>query len=283
MDRTWLRADLGRFLAIEVVPLDQALDRLRQLPTDEIVILDQAGDAAIRNVVADLEMMPQRTRLLRSSGTSPEAVELVAPALRWRDRIIKRALDVTVASALLVFLAPFLLLVAGAIRFTTPGPVLFRQPRYGLGCQIFECLKFRSMYHQASDAGAEQLTQRGDPRVTRVGRLIRRASIDELPQLINVLKGEMSLVGPRPHPVQAKAGNRLYEEVVEDFARRYRVQPGLTGLAQITGLRGNTDTEEKLVRRFERDLVYIRSWSLGLDLAILARTPWVSLKGDNAY
>ncbi|MCB2055413.1 MAG: sugar transferase [Geminicoccaceae bacterium] len=192
-------------------------------------------------------------------------------------------MDVLGSIALLLFLAPLMLLVALAIRLESRGPVFFVQPRYGLGCRMFDCVKFRSMRTDACDRDARQLTRRGDPRVTRVGAFIRRTSIDELPQLFNVLTGDMSLVGPRPHPVQARAGDRLYEEVVADFARRYRVPPGLTGLAQVAGLRGATDTEDKLVRRFELDLAYIASWSIWLDLAILARTPWASLKGDNAY
>ncbi|MCB2012716.1 MAG: sugar transferase [Geminicoccaceae bacterium] len=227
--------------------------------------------------------MPQRSRRVRRRDETLEFAEIVAPALDWKGRLLKRSLDVVGASFLLVFLAPLMLVTALAIKLDSRGPVFFRQPRYGLGCQIFDCLKFRSMYADRLDTRAERLTTRNDPRVTRVGAFIRRTSIDELPQLINVLRGEMSLVGPRPHPVHAKAGDRLYEEVVEDFARRYRVQPGLTGLAQVTGLRGNTDTEEKLVRRFERDIDYISTWSIGLDLSILLRTPWASLKGENAY
>ena len=279
----WLRADLGRLAGVDAVPFDEALDHLRDHSVDEVVIDDPGDPELIARLVGDLEMMPPRTRLLSRREGRLEAELLVPPALRWRDRVIKRALDVVMASALLVFLAPLMAVVALAIKLDSPGPVLFRQPRFGLGCRIFQCLKFRSMRDDASDVLAERLTVEGDPRVTRVGAFIRRTSIDELPQLLNVLTGEMSLVGPRPHPVRAKAGERLYEEVVLDFAKRYRVPPGLTGLAQVTGHRGNTDTEDKLLRRFEHDLAYIRSWSLSLDLSILLRTPWASLRGDNAY
>ncbi|MEZ5826489.1 MAG: sugar transferase [Geminicoccaceae bacterium] len=281
--RDWLRHDLGTFIAVEMIPFDRALGRLKQTSFDEILILDAGTGTDIAPIVAALEMMPQRSRCLRRRGQEVELLELVAPALDWKGRLLKRSLDVVGASLLLVFLTPLMLVTALAIKIDSRGPVFFRQPRFGLGCQIFDCLKFRSMYADRLDVRADRLTTRGDPRVTRVGAFIRRTSIDELPQLFNVLKGEMSLVGPRPHPVQAKAGERLYEEVVEDFARRYRVQPGLTGLAQVTGLRGNTDTEEKLVRRFESDIAYIRSWSIRLDLKILLRTPWASLKGENAY
>ena len=279
----WLRQDLGAFIAVEFIALDRALSRLRHTMFDEIVVLDPCENADMQPLLAALSTMPQRSRRVRRRDETLEFAEIVAPALDWKGRLLKRSLDVVGASLLLVFLAPLMLVTALAIKLDSRGPVFFRQPRYGLGCQIFDCLKFRSMYADRLDTRAERLTTRNDPRVTRVGAFIRRTSIDELPQLINVLRGEMSLVGPRPHPVHAKAGDRLYEEVVEDFARRYRVQPGLTGLAQVTGLRGNTDTEEKLVRRFERDIDYISTWSIGLDLSILLRTPWASLKGENAY
>ncbi|MEZ5846435.1 MAG: sugar transferase [Geminicoccaceae bacterium] len=279
----WLRQDLGAFIAVEFIAFDRALSRLRHTMFDEIIMLDPGENADIQPLVAALSTMPQRSRRVRRRDETLEFAEIVAPALDWKGRLLKRSLDVVGASLLLVFLAPLMLVTALAIKLDSRGPVFFRQPRYGLGCQIFDCLKFRSMYADRLDTRAERLTTRNDPRVTRVGAFIRRTSIDELPQLINVLRGEMSLVGPRPHPVHAKAGDRLYEEVVEDFARRYRVQPGLTGLAQVTGLRGNTDTEEKLVRRFERDIDYISTWSIGLDLSILLRTPWASLKGENAY
>ena len=279
----WLRQDLGAFIAVEFIALDRALSRLRHTMFDEIVVLDPCENADMQPLLAALSTMPQRSRRVRRQDETLEFAEIVAPALDWKGRLLKRSLDVVGASLLLVFLAPLMLVTALAIKLDSRGPVFFRQPRYGLGCQIFDCLKFRSMYADRLDTRAERLTTRNDPRVTRIGAFIRRTSIDELPQLINVLRGEMSLVGPRPHPVHAKAGDRLYEEVVEDFARRYRVQPGLTGLAQVTGLRGNTDTEEKLVRRFERDIDYISTWSIGLDLSILLRTPWASLKGENAY
>jgi len=284
--RTWLRNDVGIFTAIEMIGFDHAVERLRQTSLDEIIIVDTGKCQDIADLLQVLELMPQRVRALRKHGDRVELVELVelvAPALDWKGRLFKRSLDVVIASTLLVFVAPLMALTALAIKIDSRGPVFFRQPRYGLGCQIFECWKFRSMYVDRQDVAARELTKRNDPRVTRVGAFIRRSSIDELPQLFNVLKGEMSLVGPRPHPVHAKAGERYYEEVVTDFARRYRVPPGLTGLAQVTGLRGNTDTEEKLLRRFEHDLAYIRSWSISLDLVILLRTPWASLKGDNAY
>ena len=144
--------------------------------------------------------------------------------------------------------------------------------------------KFRSMYVEATDATAAKLVTKGDPRVTRVGRFIRKTSLDELPQLFNVvLKGNLSLVGPRPHAVHAKAVDRLYDEAVDGYFARHRVKPGITGWAQINGWRGETDNDEKIQRRVEHDLYYIENWSVLFDLYILAMTPFSLLKTENAY
>jgi polysaccharide biosynthesis protein PslA len=208
---------------------------------------------------------------------------LVEAPLSDTERFIKRACDLLGASALLLVLLPLLAVLALLIKLDSPGPVFFRQQRRGFDNEIFEVLKFRTMRVHMCDPSAARLTSRNDPRVTRVGAFLRRSSLDELPQLLNVIQGTMSLVGPRPHPLQAKAGERLYEEVVTDFSRRYRVKPGITGWAQVNGLRGNTDSEDKLIRRFEYDMEYIRHWSIWLDLKILMRTPLASLFGENAF
>ena len=197
-------------------------------------------------------------------------------------RGVKRLLDIVVASLMLVFLGPLLIAVGIAVKLDSPGPVFFRQVRRGYNNRRFDALKFRSLRNDMADPLANRLVTKDDPRVTKVGSILRRSSIDELPQLINVLKGDMSLVGPRPHPLNAKAGGRPYEEVVERFQRRYRVRPGITGWAQVNGLRGNTETEDDLLRRVDFDLDYIRRWSLWLDLLILLRTPLATLKGENA-
>jgi lipopolysaccharide/colanic/teichoic acid biosynthesis glycosyltransferase len=139
------------------------------------------------------------------------------------------------------------------------------------------------MYHEAQDANAETLVTRGDPRVTPVGRIMRRLSIDELPQLFNVLKGVMSLVGPRPHALSAKAAGRLYQEVVENYAERHKIKPGITGLAQVKGFRGETDTEEKIKGRIDYDIEYMENWSLFLDLKIILQTVYVIFRSDSAY
>jgi lipopolysaccharide/colanic/teichoic acid biosynthesis glycosyltransferase len=162
--------------------------------------------------------------------------------------------------------------------------VLFRQKRHGFNNELIEVFKFRSMYVNQADAAAAKLVTKDDPRVTRVGRFIRKTSIDELPQLFNVLLGQLSIVGPRPHALQAKAANVLYYEAVEGYFARHRVKPGITGWAQIHGWRGETDTLDKIMQRVNHDLYYIEHWSLLLDLYILVMTP-VSLlaRSENAY
>jgi lipopolysaccharide/colanic/teichoic acid biosynthesis glycosyltransferase len=177
-----------------------------------------------------------------------------------------------------------MLITAIAIKLDSKGPVFFRQKRYGFNNEMIEVFKFRSMYVEGCDATASKLVTKHDPRVTRVGRFIRKTSIDELPQLLNVVfKGNLSLVGPRPHAVHAKAENRLYDQVVDGYFARHKVKPGITGWAQINGWRGETDTEDKIQRRVEHDLYYIENWSIWLDLRILLRTPASLLKTDMAY
>ncbi|UYW26639.1 sugar transferase [Methylorubrum extorquens] len=192
--------------------------------------------------------------------------------------LTKRALDVTIAATIILLALPMFIVVALLIKIDSPGPIFFRQKRYGIGRQPFEILKFRSMTVQESTGGFRQAAA-NDDRVTRIGRFMRRSSIDEAPQLINVLLGDMSLVGPRPH---AMAMDDTYEDVVTNYPDRFLVRPGLTGLAQITGYRGPTDTLEKISRRVARDRVYIRRWSPLLDVAILARTPASLVRDPNA-
>ena len=172
----------------------------------------------------------------------------------------------------LILLSPVMLLVALAIKLDSPGPVLFRQKRYGYNNRLIEVFKFRSMYQNQSDFTADKQTTRGDPRVTRVGRFIRKTSLDELPQLFNVFAGSMSMVGPRPHATATKAAGILFEEAVQEYTARHRVKPGITGWAQINGYRGETDTLEKIEKRVEFDLEYIENWSVWFDLYILFRT-----------
>jgi len=190
--------------------------------------------------------------------------------------------DRVLAVLLLVMILPVMGFIALCIKLDSPGPVFFRQKRYGFNNQLIDVVKFRTLRCEQQDDLARQLVTRNDPRVTRVGRFLRHMSLDELPQLLNVLAGEMSMVGPRPHALDARAGGRLYKEVVEKYAIRHKVKPGITGWAQVNGWRGETDTEEKIRKRVEHDLYYINNWSLTLDLIIILRTPWALLKGRNS-
>jgi Undecaprenyl-phosphate glucose phosphotransferase len=204
------------------------------------------------------------------------------PLMGW-GLFLKNVFDRVIASAAIVVLAPVMLAVAIAIRLESKGPVLFKQKRYGFNNELIEVFKFRSMYAHRCDADATTLVSKGDPRVTRVGRLIRKTSLDELPQLFNVLTGQLSLVGPRPHATQAKAADTLYEQVVDGYFARHRVRPGITGWAQVNGWRGETDTREKIEQRVKHDLDYIDHWSLMFDVKILMRTPFALFKSENAY
>ena len=192
--------------------------------------------------------------------------------LGLRSRIIKRGMDLMIGSLTLLLLSPLMLLVALLIKLEDGGPILFVQPRMGHGNRIFKMLKFRSMKLGTLDVEGARSTARDDERVTRIGRLIRATSVDELPQLINVLRSQMSLVGPRPHALGSLASERLYWEIDEDYWHRHALKPGMTGLAQIRGHRGATDTVEHLTDRLQSDLEYISDWSPWLDLKILVST-----------
>jgi exopolysaccharide biosynthesis polyprenyl glycosylphosphotransferase len=197
---------------------------------------------------------------------------------------MKWLFDKIVGGIALLLALPVMAIIAVAIKLDSRGPVLFKQKRYGFNNELIEVYKFRSMRADQSDATAAKLVQKDDPRVTRVGRFIRKTSIDELPQLFNVVfKGNLSLVGPRPHAIHAKAEDRIYDEAVDGYFARHRVKPGITGWAQINGWRGETDTQEKIQQRVEHDLYYIENWSILFDVYILAATPFALLKTENAY
>lgn len=195
-------------------------------------------------------------------------------AVNWRSAhlAVKRLLDILGAGFGLILLSPLLLAVAAIIKLTSAGPVFFRQARTGLDNKPFQIYKFRSMYTDRGDASGVAQTVAGDSRVTPIGRIIRKTSIDELPQLINVLFGDMSLVGPRPHVPGMKAAGVLYEELVPGYERRHAMRPGITGLAQSIGLRGPTTEVEPSVMRVVKDIEYIRDFSIWLDIRILFRT-----------
>lgn len=202
--------------------------------------------------------------------------------LRMQDRILKRLLDLAIVLPACLLLSPVMIIVAIAIKLESKGPILFKQDRIGRDNHIFPVYKFRSMYTNMCDTAAAQLTQRSDPRVTRIGVFIRRTSIDELPQLFNILRGDMSVVGPRPHPLSAKAADKLYWDVDPRYRHRHVIKPGLTGLAQVRGYRGNTERYEDLTNRLAADLEYAARWSLAGDILIILKTLSV-LVHNNAY
>lgn len=202
--------------------------------------------------------------------------------LSVRNRILKRMLDLAITVPTIVFLTPVLLLTAVAIRIDSPGPILFRQRRMGRGNRLFDVYKFRSMRSERTDHDGARSASRDDDRITRVGRLIRTTSIDELPQLFNVLEGDMSLVGPRPHALGSVAGTQLFWQVDQRYWLRHAVKPGITGLAQVRGHRGATDHEDDLINRLRSDLEYLASWTIYRDVHILLRTMFV-LVHKNAY
>jgi Undecaprenyl-phosphate glucose phosphotransferase len=224
-----------------------------------------------------------RPRYYSNLGQLPTLPMFETPITDW-DMVTKWALDRVAGALLLLFVSPVMALVALAIKLDSNGPVFFWQKRFGFNNEQIDVLKFRSLHHHWADPTASKVVTKNDPRVTRVGRFIRRTSLDELPQLFNVVfKGNLSLVGPRPHAVQGKLENRLFDETVDGYFARHRVKPGITGWAQINGWRGEIDTETKIRKRVEFDLYYIENWSVLFDLYILCRTPLALLKTENAY
>jgi len=276
--------------------VDQLLDFARNNRVDLLIItLPLGAESRLLQILKKLWILPVDIRL--SAYTEqlrfrPRAYSYIGnvpffdvfdkPLSDW-DTVVKTLEDKVLSALALIVLSPIMALVALAVKLDSKGPVLFKQKRYGFNNELIEVYKFRSMHTELTDANASKLVSKDDPRVTRVGRFIRKTSLDELPQLFNVLKGDLSLVGPRPHATQAKAADRLYTEVVEGYFARHKVKPGLTGWAQVNGWRGETDTEEKIQRRVEHDLYYIENWSVIFDLYILAITPLALLKAENAY
>ena len=215
---------------------------------------------------------------LRQLGGVP-LIALSETPLLGMHKWLKAAEDKILAALAVVVLSPVMLLVAVLIKLDSPGPILFRQRRHGWDGEVIKVWKFRTMYVSNCQEDRVRQTIRNDPRITRVGHLLRRTSLDELPQLFNVLQGEMSLVGPRPHAIEH---NKYYSSKIDWYMMRHRIKPGMTGLAQVEGFRGETQTLEKMARRVELDLKYINNWSVRLDLWILMRT-FFTLFGKNAY
>jgi Undecaprenyl-phosphate glucose phosphotransferase len=276
-------------------PRVRAIAALEELASqgriDEIIVASSAGDSIIE-LCRRFHPFSVALRILAPKGFdyfrvlescrfgSINTFLVVGKPLNEAALILKWLEDKLIALLCLLIMLPLMLLIALAIKLDSPGPVFFRQQRLGANNRPFDLLKFRSMYRAACADPAVLQAQRNDPRVTRVGRFLRRTSLDELPQLINVLKGEMSLVGPRPHAVQHDAE---FGKVIDGYFARNRVRPGITGWAQVHGLRGETDTLEKISRRVQYDLYYIGHWSLLLDLQILCKTFVVVFGHRNAY
>jgi exopolysaccharide biosynthesis polyprenyl glycosylphosphotransferase len=268
-------ATLGRFVhgndrVVVYCPDDQRLKWSNILRS-----LDVAGELAFPELITYLPVgVNQRGDMFTVTvNTGPFSM---------LDKFLKRALDLIVVFSLIPMVVPFCIIVAVLVKMESPGPIFFRQMRVGLSNRQFLIWKFRTMYVAQADAGASRLTERFDTRVTKIGRLLRASSVDELPQLINVLVGDMSLVGPRPHAPLATAGGRLYWEVDPKYWQRHVVKPGITGLAQIEGHRGNTFTEKDLQQRLDADLLYVSNWSLSKDINILFRTIFL-LSHKNAF
>jgi Undecaprenyl-phosphate glucose phosphotransferase len=246
----------------------QTVERLKELPVNVYISSDLVGfQLAFRPALGHFQQLP--------------LFEVVQRPISGWSSVIKTVEDRVLAFLALVLLSPLLILVAIAIKLDSPGPVFFRQPRLGFNNREFKIYKFRSMYHCEIPEDHVRQASRDDPRVTRVGRFIRRTSIDELPQLLNVLlDGTMSLVGPRPHAV---SHNEEFSEQVRGYFARHRVKPGITGWAQVNGFRGETDTVEKIKARVEHDIYYAENWSLLFDLRILLMTVFVVLFQRTAY
>jgi Undecaprenyl-phosphate glucose phosphotransferase len=274
---------------------DLVRDARRMGISTVIVAMPLSVDRALTDTMNKLSLLPADVRLCPDAfGLGLGKVEvshlggltflnvLDRPLRDWKW-IAKEIEDRVLSAFFLAMISPLMLAVALLIKLDSPGPVFFRQKRFGFNNQLIEIWKFRTMHHAAQDVNAEQLTRRNDPRITRIGAFLRRTSIDELPQFINVLRGEMSIVGPRPHAPRAKAGTLLYTDAVRYYDARHRVKPGITGWAQINGWRGETDTIEQIRRRVEHDLHYIDNWSIRLDLKIIVRTALGGFKGHHAF
>ncbi len=239
----------------------------------------------LRNLPVDVRLCPDMIgfhlphRQVTHVGGVPMLNVFEKPLAGW-NYIVKSMEDRVLAAAILVLILPLLLVLCALIKLDSRGPVLFRQKRYGFNNEVIEVFKFRSMYIDRCEDQAVPQATKDDPRVTRIGRILRRTSLDELPQFLNVLKGTMSIVGPRPHAI---AHNEQYSRLIDEYLARHRVKPGITGWAQVNGLRGETETLEKMEQRVRYDLYYIENWSLLFDIRIILRTLFVGFSHPNAY
>ncbi len=274
--------------------VDDLLDSIGRWRIDEVVVaLPWTAESRLVEIMGRLGVAPVNVRLCPEgiayqfpdrAYTDTRGVGMLniydRPMSSWAS-VVKSIEDRVLAVILLIFIMPLMLIIAIAIKLDSRGPVLFKQRRYGFSNELFEVYKFKSLRHDSLDVDAETLVTWDDRRVTRVGAFLRRTNLDELPQFFNVLKGNMSIVGPRAHAIKAKAGEHLYQTVVKQYFARHRVKPGITGWAQVHGWHGETDTEEKIERRVEYDLYYIEKWSIWLDLKIIFMAPFTMLFSKN--
>lgn len=288
------------YAVVDVVDCSESSDWVRKLPetveaasAHEVWLMlplsegaqIQSAIYALRHHVVSLRFMPQLNDLpLLNHQVSRVAgfysIDLSVTPMDGVARIVKRAEDLVVGSAIFLMILPVCAVIALVIKLTSPGPVLFKQYRTGINGQRFKVYKFRSMVVHDETNGQVTQAKKGDARITPIGAFLRRTSLDELPQFFNVLQGRMSIVGPRPH---ALAHNEYYKDLVESYMQRHKVKPGITGWAQVNGLRGETDTLEKMKARVEHDLWYIDNWSLWLDLKIIFLTVFKGFVNPNAY
>jgi Undecaprenyl-phosphate glucose phosphotransferase len=284
--------DLAHQPAAGAAYVRQLIKECRSSNADDIIVLadekhlrgTRALTLALSEIPADIEVVPVEAvdligaaRIVEFGNTA--TLQVARRPLSQTERFIKRSFDLVGSSVSLILLAPLLFIVAIMIKLDSRGPILFRQTRHGFNNKPIRVLKFRSMTVMEDGISFKQVVK-GDERITRLGRLLRRTNIDELPQLFNVLIGDMSIVGPRPH---ATAHNEMFEQLIWPFYRRHNVKPGITGWAQVNGFRGETDTLEKMQRRVEYDLYYIDNWSLLLDIKIMMMTLFSVDSYSNAY
>ncbi len=269
--------------------LEELAKLARSVRVDEVLIaLPCVAGEEVHRALRTLGALPADVKLCFDLGSAAPAAGGLSsthtllisrrPLAGWRI-VVKRAMDVALGAALLLLFAPLMAVLAVLVKLDSKGPAIFRQRRFGFNKQPFTVYKFRTMFCDADDPAVPQ-ARRGDPRVTRLGRFLRRTSLDELPQIFNVLAGSMSLVGPRPHAI---IHDEKYAALIDGYLARHRVLPGITGWAQVNGLRGETDTTEKMARRIEHDIFYIDHWSPLLDMRILLRTLRIGFGDRRAY
>jgi Undecaprenyl-phosphate glucose phosphotransferase len=283
--------DLVRQAGAEAPYARRLIGECRIVNADVVILADETHRLATRSLALALSELPADIHVVPAEAVdmveaarvvelgNMAAIQIARRPLSPMDRFIKRSFDLVLAASGLILLVPLLLLVAITIKLESRGPIIFRQTRHGFNNMPIRVLKFRSM-SVMEDGGSFRQVVKGDGRITRVGRILRRTNIDELPQLINVLLGDMSIVGPRPHAI---AHDEMFENLIWPFYRRHNVKPGITGWAQVNGFRGETDTLEKMQRRIECDLYYIDNWSFWLDIRIVIMTLFSAAAYSNAY